>query len=450
MRANFLAVALLFCGVLLWPTPTAGQHPPNYATRDLPVILEALGISDPDRQQILQELFADYDMSYRDLVGSLKADTAGIYTDTIGIECVVQGLARTESFLHQRAALASVLESNIGAVLTKPELAEWSRVMADLRRKRLLPRARLIAEGLNVAQLVVDQLPQLPDLESPEITQIVAEWMVDVDAAMLRRAPLMISGNVVYRRMINEERYREAFDVMSALVNARAALRDINLAASTAIGERLPREQAAQWRDAVRLVLGRRPLDHRLAAAWRRLEQHPDCADGASSYAAESLTLFELDTRGLADALLATRIQMEELAIRAPMAQRVGIEMDRSPLDNAYIALLQQVQAAEASALQRACAVLDQKCCSAFLGTDHAAWPRPATPPEMINPGEGKPDPPSPHGDPASNAEAPPPEADSPHKELPDPMPPSPPQPETPLPGLEPSEDPDPPDPFGG
>ena len=159
--------------------------------------------------------------------------------------------------------------------------------------------------------------------------------------------------------------------------------------------------------------------------------------------------MFEMDTLGLADELLATRIQIEELAIRSPMAHRIGIQMDRSSLDNAFISLLHRVRTAETSALQRACATLGQECCRLFLGDKPLSWPRPETPPEMINPGAGMPDPPSPHGDPPTGSEEPLPDADSPDEDLPDPMPPPPAQPDTPPPGMEPPEGPDPPDPFG-
>jgi hypothetical protein len=446
---TYFPAAFLLCAVTFWTNPAAGQKPPDYATRDLSVILETLGITDTDRQQILHELLADYDASYRHLASTLKADLAAIHTDTIGIQRVVQGLARTEIFLHQRASLTTILETNIEVVLAEVELADWSRLIGDLRRQRLLPQSRLIAENLNVAQLVSDQLPNLSGLRSQEIEELVGEWKADVDAAILRREPLTISGNVLYRRLINEERYREAYDVMTALLDARADLREINLTAASAIGGLLSTEQAIEWRQSVRTAMGQPPLNHRVAAAWRRLETHSECRDEASLHPAESLKMFEMDTLGLADELLAIRIQTEEFVIRSPMAHRVGIQMDRSSLDNAYIGLLHRVRTAETSALHRACAMLGQECCRLFLGDKPLTWPRPETPPEMIDPGAGMPDPPSPHGDPPTDSEEPLPDADSPDEDLPDPMPPTPAQPDTPPPGMEPPEGPDPPDPFG-
>lgn len=424
--------------------------PPDFATRDLPLILEQLNIQDAERQGIISDLLSDYENSYRTAVDRLRSDIAALYADQDASKLMRLNLERTEQFLRSRVEMTEILEVNIELILAPQERNEWTEFMRWNRRLHLLPRGELIGEKLDIARVYEDVASSIPTLSSADVTSLIDGWTKEVDAALLEREPMSISGNTTFRRLFGDERYDEAYRILAATLQARVRLRDLSLTTAQSIAELLPQEEGLRWLAAVRRDTGQRPMLDGILQRAKVLATSSDCADLVLPLQAEMVRRYENECLTLDSEVFEARVLMDEARAMRPVVRWAGGAPQLEARQEALLELMIQSQKLRDEINRDMCRQLTTECCTLLMNRSNQRTEDTDMPADMRGPGRGKPEPPSPFGPTPFDKDLPFPEDEPGTKpDSPMPFPESDPMPETPPPGMEPQIGPDPPDPFG-
>ena len=303
---------------------------------------------------------------------------------------------------------------------------------------------------IDIARVYKDVASSIPTLSSADVTSLIEGWTKEVDAALLEREPMSISGNTTFRRLFGDERYDEAYRILAATLQMRMRLRDLSLNTAQSIADLLPQEDGLRWLAAVRRNAGHRPLLDGILQRTKVLATSSDCADLLVPLQAEIIRTYEHDCLALDSKIFEARVLMDEALAMGPIVRWTGGAPQLEASQEAFLELIIQSRKLRDEISQNMCIQLTTECCTLLMNRSNQRTEDTDMRTDMRGPERGKPEPPSPFGPTPFDKDLPFPEDEPGTKpDSPMPFPESDPMPETPPPGMEPQTGPDPPDPFG-
>ena len=321
-------------------TPHEGSSlAPNYLTRHGAVIIEDVGIMNVSQQAIILQLIDDYDAMCAQSRSSLAERIRNLPHSGVDNRIILESFSMTTDFLERKHIESLWLRDNIQLILTDEQQPRFQSSLRRITRQRLLPKGDV--PGANIDLIVALQSTQggREAMQLQEVKDTLDAWILDIDAALSDREAFDVSNGIAFRRLITDERWRDALDWRTAWLQAHLRVRDITIHATRKVLPFLDRPSADQL--SISVIQGGVNLQSKAQALADSLLEQETIHDADIQKA-----IAELRTalRPLEDKLINLRLATAGLHHLQPLRRRLGVESEMKKLEAKQVEVIIEIQ----------------------------------------------------------------------------------------------------------